>query len=107
MINGRNVFPQDVESAAFECDQRLRHGGGAAFSFRSGPAEQLVIALELEFRAGAIDGLFGAIAASVSAAIGISPDTVLLPSQARFLARRAAKSSAISANENSSKAHSM
>jgi acyl-CoA synthetase (AMP-forming)/AMP-acid ligase II/acyl carrier protein len=78
VINGRNVFPQDVESAAFECDQRLRHGGGAAFSFRSGPAEQLVIALELEFRAGAIDGLFGAIAASVSAAIGISPDTILL-----------------------------
>jgi acyl-CoA synthetase (AMP-forming)/AMP-acid ligase II/acyl carrier protein len=78
VISGRNIFPQDVESASFDCDQRLRPGGGAAFSFPSGPAEQLVIALELEFRVGAIDGLFGAVAASVSAAIGTLPDIILL-----------------------------
>jgi acyl-CoA synthetase (AMP-forming)/AMP-acid ligase II/acyl carrier protein len=78
IINGRNVFPQDVENASFESEPRLRTDGAAAFSLSQGPTEKLVVAQELEFRAAADEALFGAIGASVLVQVDVPPDVILL-----------------------------
>ncbi len=47
IVQGRNLYPQDLERAAEASDSRLRPGGGAAFSIEAGGEEQVVILHEV------------------------------------------------------------
>lgn len=48
ILNGRNLYPQDLELAVEACHAGLRRGGCAAFTIEGERAEQLVIVQELE-----------------------------------------------------------
>ncbi|MCB9752104.1 MAG: AMP-binding protein [Myxococcales bacterium] len=50
IIRGRNIYPQDIESAAEEAHSALRPGCGAAFSIDASGEEQLVVVHELDTR---------------------------------------------------------
>jgi acyl-CoA synthetase (AMP-forming)/AMP-acid ligase II/acyl carrier protein len=50
IVRGRNLYPNDVESAAAECHPRLRAGIGAAFSASDGVEERLVVLHEADRR---------------------------------------------------------
>ncbi len=50
IIRGRNIYPQDIESAAEEAHSALRPGCGAAFSVDARGEEQLVVIHELDTR---------------------------------------------------------
>ncbi|BFU96642.1 MAG: putative Multi-domain non-ribosomal peptide synthetase [Nitrospira sp.] len=48
ILNGRNLYPQDLELAVEGCHVGLRRGGCAAFTIEAERAEQLMIVQELE-----------------------------------------------------------
>ncbi|WP_207001556.1 type I polyketide synthase, partial [Trinickia mobilis] len=78
IIRGMNIYPQDVEFAAFEAHSALRKNGTVAFSLELDGQERLVVVQELDFRKRAEDSLFGCIASSVLNAVGVPPDTIVL-----------------------------
>jgi len=48
ILNGRNLYPQDLEQAGEACHAGFRQGGCAAFTIEGERAEQLVIVQEFE-----------------------------------------------------------
>ncbi|MCM2421597.1 MULTISPECIES: fatty acyl-AMP ligase [unclassified Streptomyces] len=68
IINGRNVYPQDVEFAVRAISPALAHGAGAAFSVEAG-REQLVVVQEVKGE-GASAASLRALAQQVQAMIG-------------------------------------
>jgi acyl-CoA synthetase (AMP-forming)/AMP-acid ligase II/3-oxoacyl-(acyl-carrier-protein) synthase len=78
IINGMNIFPQDVELAAFESHPALRKDATIAFALESDDTERLVIIQELDVRQNADDTMAGGIAAAVSNRIGMPPDVIVL-----------------------------
>ncbi|TQV81090.1 AMP-binding protein [Aliikangiella coralliicola] len=47
IINGRNYFPQDIESSVWSANISLRHGSGASFSLEFEGKEQLIVVQEI------------------------------------------------------------
>ena len=52
IINGRNIYPQDIEKQIGQLDQRFANTMGAAFSIEGPNGEQAVIVQEVETRGG-------------------------------------------------------
>ena len=48
ILQGRNIYPQDIESTTEGCHPLLRRGSGAAFAIEAGGVERLVIVQETE-----------------------------------------------------------
>lgn len=48
ILDGRNLYPQDVEETVEECHPGLRTAGGAAFSVDDGEQERLVVVHEVD-----------------------------------------------------------
>ncbi|HJT20927.1 MAG TPA: amino acid adenylation domain-containing protein [Nitrospira sp.] len=48
IVNGRNLYPQDLEQAVEACTQGFRAGGCAAFTIDSEESERLIIVQELD-----------------------------------------------------------
>ncbi|MGD7154321.1 non-ribosomal peptide synthase/polyketide synthase, partial [Ralstonia pseudosolanacearum] len=78
ILNGLNIYPQDVELAAFESHARLRENGTIAFAVDRDDTEQLVIVQELEFRQPVEPGMFECMASAVSMNVGVTPDVIVL-----------------------------
>lgn len=79
LINGRNLYPQDVERAVREADPALAAGNGAVFSVDTG-REQLVIVHEARVAADspAAARLAGAVQAAISREFSVPVENVLL-----------------------------
>jgi fatty-acyl-CoA synthase len=75
---GRNVFPQDVESAAAQVPG-VRAGGVAAFGVPGDGGDRLVVAVEVRgpARAGDLEALRRAVASAVRDEVGLTPYAVL------------------------------
>ncbi|MDF0730621.1 amino acid adenylation domain-containing protein, partial [Pseudomonas entomophila] len=84
IINGLNIYPQDVERAAFESHPSLRQDGAIAFALETDGTEKLVVVQELDFRRRADDAMVGGIAAAISSSIGMPPDVIGLVSAGRL-----------------------
>ena len=80
IINGRNLYPHDIESIVEHAHQAIRIGGGAAFSIDSENSEQLVIVQELvrEYRKYDTDEITAAIRQAVFEALDVAPHAILL-----------------------------
>ncbi len=53
ILNGRNLYPHDIEATVERCHVGLRGGGGAAFAVDDGQGEELVLVHEVD-RTGSI-----------------------------------------------------
>lgn len=81
IVNGRNIWPQDIEWAAEELPQ-LRRGDVCAFSVEDGGAEAVVILAQASPSELADRGsLAGSIRQAVKEAVGIDSRVVLIPRQ--------------------------
>ncbi|HKO15732.1 MAG TPA: aminotransferase class I/II-fold pyridoxal phosphate-dependent enzyme, partial [Gemmatimonadaceae bacterium] len=80
VLDGRNVYPNDVELAAERCHPDVRAGHVVAFAVERDGREQLVVALEVGRRHdGADDGVvIAAVRSAVGSTFGILPDEVVL-----------------------------
>ncbi|PNQ41088.1 hybrid non-ribosomal peptide synthetase/type I polyketide synthase, partial [Ralstonia solanacearum] len=78
ILNGLNIYPQDVELAAFESHAKLRENGTIAFAVDRDDTEKLVIVQELAFRQPVEGGMFESMAAAVSMNVGVTPDIIVL-----------------------------
>lgn len=101
ILNGLNIYPQDVELAAFESHARLRENGTIAFAVDRDDTEQLVIVQELAFRQPVEPGMFECMASAVSMNVGVTPDVIVLVKAGPFRARPAARSAGSSAGRTS------
>ena len=81
ILNGQNIFPQDVEVASFESDPALRVDAAAAFGRQGAGGEELVVVQELNRREQPRDELFRLITASVFDRTGVPPDEIVLVKQ--------------------------
>ena len=79
LINGRNLYPQDVERAVREADPALAAGNGAVFSVDTG-REQLVIVHEARVAADSPEAarLGGAVQAAISREFSVPVENVVL-----------------------------
>lgn len=80
LVNGRNVWPQDLEWAAENGSEILRTGDVAAFSVDDGEGEQVVLLVQTrisdpESRVSLLNGIEGL----VSAEYGLVPKVVSVP----------------------------
>jgi len=79
IVNGRNLYPEDVEYIAGEAHAVLRSGKGAVFSAEMDGTEQYVIAHEVEAGGGwNSESVVEAIRRTVTASFGIGPGAILL-----------------------------
>ncbi len=80
IINGRNLYPHDIELVVERAHKALRIGGGVAFSIDSENGEQLIIAQELErgYRKHDLDEIASAIRIAVFDLLDLVPHAVLL-----------------------------
>ncbi len=80
IINGRNLYPHDIELVVEQAHDALRVGGGVAFSIDSETGEQLIIAQELErgYRKSDLDEITSAIRMAVFDLLDIAPHAILL-----------------------------
>ncbi|MCK9894491.1 AMP-binding protein [Frankia sp. AgB32] len=80
VIRGRNYFPQDLESAAWSADSRVRPGCVAAFGVTTDEQEQLVVAAECgsPADASAIAEISRNIRAAISRKFGVVVHDVVL-----------------------------
>ena len=79
IVNGRNLYPEDVERVAGEAHELLRRGKGAAFSVEMNGVEQFVVAHEVEFgRGGDPVAVTEAVCRAVVDATGIAPGAIVL-----------------------------
>ena len=77
IINGRNIWPQDIEWAVEKIDG-VRQGGVAAFSVDDGQGERIVVVVEKRgMDAEAQDDLGRTVARAVQAAAGAPAEVVL------------------------------
>ncbi len=82
LINGRNVWPQDLELTAEQVDG-VRHGDVAAFAIDGGEAEGVVVLVQCRSGEPALrHALAQAIGAAVRRGHGIEPLVVLVPNNA-------------------------
>ena len=82
IINGRNIYPQDVEKACYECHPDLIDNAAAAFSIPSDSSEECVIVAEVkeELHGETYQGILADIRRSVFQYLEIIPkDIVLIP----------------------------
>ncbi len=52
ILNGRNIYPQDLEAAVEACHPMVRNGGCVAFSVEVDEVERLIIVLEVDRQQG-------------------------------------------------------
>ena len=77
IINGRNIWPQDIEWAVEKVDG-VRQGGVAAFSVDDGRGERIVVVAERRgLSAEALDSIHREVARTIQSAAG-APATVIL-----------------------------
>lgn len=83
VLNGRNIYPQDIEFTVENSHELLQIAGSAAFSVEMNDKEELVVVQELAQRVkdeDAIDEIIGTIRASVSVEFEVMVrDVVLVP----------------------------
>ena len=79
IINGRNIWPQDLEWSVEQAVPEIRSGKIAAFSIEDEGEEIVVIAAEARPSAGAAEDLERTIAGALRAQHGIAGRVVLLP----------------------------
>ncbi|MGS0897374.1 MupA/Atu3671 family FMN-dependent luciferase-like monooxygenase, partial [Burkholderia stagnalis] len=84
IVQGQNVYPQDIELAAFASHPALRRDGAVAFSVDVDEGEHLVIVQELDFGRPVDAGAVQAIVPAVMAATGLVPDVVVLVKAGRI-----------------------
>jgi acyl-CoA synthetase (AMP-forming)/AMP-acid ligase II len=54
IIDGRNIYPQDIEATVEQCHTAVKPGGCAAFAVDTGDGEQVIVAVEInELMSGA------------------------------------------------------
>lgn len=89
IVDGRNVYPQDIETAAWSADPRLRPGGAAAFAVGSLVEPRIVLVQECAEPVAAAAGpaevaaLAAAVRTAVRAGVGVEvADVVLVPPRA-------------------------
>ncbi|MES2354843.1 MAG: amino acid adenylation domain-containing protein [Pseudomonadota bacterium] len=78
IINGRNIYPQDIEAVSCHSDSRFRLDGTAAFSIDVNDVSRLAVIQELDFRQKINEAMFGNIAKAISDEIGTPPDIIIL-----------------------------
>jgi hypothetical protein len=83
ILNGANVYPQDVEWAAGEAHEALRGAPGAAFAVEADDAERLVVAHEVGRRhrdasAAQLEEIAGALRLAVAQAFDVEVHVVQL-----------------------------
>ncbi len=80
IINGRNIYPHDIESVAERAHEANRVGGVAAFSIDAGNTEHLVIAQELErgYRKFDPHEVTAAIREAVLESLEVAPQAIVL-----------------------------
>ena len=81
IVNGRNIWPQDIEWAA-EALQQLRRGDACAFSIDAGETEAIVVIVQTQpSDPSDREQLKGCIHQTVKEAIGVDCQVVLIPRQ--------------------------
>ncbi len=86
VVRGRNIYPQDVESAIEQSEPGLRRGCGAAFPVDAGGSEGIAVAYEVS-DPGTVDAekIFARIRHTVADTFGVQLEAVaLLPPHAMF-----------------------
>ncbi|BCA53183.1 putative Multi-domain non-ribosomal peptide synthetase [Nitrospira sp. KM1] len=79
ILNGRNLYPNDLEAAVGRCDPRFRSGGCAAFSVEADGTERLIIVLEIDKKDGiAIDAVSTTVRLAVAEQFDVPVWEVLL-----------------------------
>jgi acyl-CoA synthetase (AMP-forming)/AMP-acid ligase II len=80
IVNGRNIYPQDVEASVVRADPSLRRA--VAFSVPGDGTERLIIVAEAAFGQISTDcqaNLADAVRSSVTAEFGVGPDVHICP----------------------------
>ena len=81
IVNGRNIWPQDIEWA-IEALPRLRRGDACAFSVNSGEVESVVVLVQgAGGEAGDGEGIEGDIRQIVRETVGVDSEIVMIPRQ--------------------------
>ncbi len=78
IINGRNYYPQDIETLVENCHSKIRFGRVAAFSFLDDIKENLCIVAEYKGKKEAASEVFNAVRLAISQSIGIKAAEILL-----------------------------
>jgi len=80
IVQGRNLYPQDIERAAAAADRRLSPERCAAFSWQSGPAdaESFAVAAEVAGPPDDSANLLSSIRAAVIGECGVEPARIVL-----------------------------
>ncbi len=80
IINGRNLYPHDIESIAEQAHEAIRIGSGVAFSTEIDNSEQLVIAQELDrgHRKHDTREITAAVRKAVFEILEVTPHTIVL-----------------------------
>jgi 8-amino-7-oxononanoate synthase len=83
ILQGRNLYPHDLEQAAERSHPDLRPGFGAAFGVEQAGAEALVLALEVSRHHDRAedDALFHAVRTALAEAAGVVPGEIVLLKQ--------------------------
>ncbi|MDD9972048.1 MAG: fatty acyl-AMP ligase [Myxococcales bacterium] len=77
IVEGRNLYPHDLEQTVQRCDPLLRNGCGAVFAVNSGEDERVVVVQEV--RAGELDsGLRNRVRAAIVREHGVAPYAIEL-----------------------------
>jgi len=87
ILQGRNIYPQDIEKVVEECDPAIRGGCTAAFSIEANEQEQLIIVAEIERTSRKIDfnPVFQAIRRAIIDTLEAVPFSIQLLAPARAL----------------------
>jgi acyl-CoA synthetase (AMP-forming)/AMP-acid ligase II len=79
VVNGRNLYPEDVERIAGGAHPALRTGKGAAFSVQMEGVERYVVAHEMEFGGGwNREAVAEGVRRALTGALGIGPGAIVL-----------------------------
>jgi acyl-CoA synthetase (AMP-forming)/AMP-acid ligase II/acyl carrier protein len=80
IVNGRNLYPHDIEAIVETSHEAIRVGGGAAFSIDGENSEQLVIVQELvrEYRKYDTGEITAAIRKAVFEFLDVAPHAIVL-----------------------------
>ncbi|WP_158240378.1 fatty acyl-AMP ligase [Mycobacterium hubeiense] len=83
IVNGRNIYPHDVEAAVVAADRSLRTA--VAFSLDEDDIERLCVVAEVgdhDVTAGALSAVRESIRVTVTSEFGVAPDILLCPRRA-------------------------
>jgi acyl-CoA synthetase (AMP-forming)/AMP-acid ligase II len=78
IVRGRNLFPHDIEEAAWRGDGRLRAGCGVAFAIEIDDHELPVVVQEVRNEDDDLDAIVAAIRSRVTAALGVQLAAIVL-----------------------------